>query len=391
MREAVIIEAVRTPFGKFRGGLRNVHPADLLGDLMRALVERTGIAPEQVDDVIAGCVGQAGEQATNVARNAWLSAGLPESVPATTIDRQCGSSLQAVQFAAQGVMAGTYDLVIAAGVESLTRVPIGSSASQGPGTPLTERIDQRYQLGGKYFDQAIGAEMIAQRWGLTRSDLDRYSFESHMRAAAARSEGFFDREIVPVRVQNPGEEATLVTADEGIRPNTSLERLAGLKPAFPGLDLTTAGNASQLTDGASAVLIASVETARKLGLKPRARLTSFAVVGADPVTMLLGPIPATQKVLQRAGLSIDAIDLFEVNEAFAPVVLAWQKETGVPRDRVNTNGGAIALGHPLGASGGRLVATLLGALEQRKGRYGLVTVCEGGGMANAAIIERIDG
>ncbi|MBX6377188.1 MAG: thiolase family protein [Clostridia bacterium] len=389
MREAVILEAIRTPVGKNGGRLRNTHPVDLLGTLLSGLVQRTGIDPARVDDVIVGCVDQVGEQAANIARNAWLSAGLPESVPATTIDRQCGSSLQAIHFAAQGVMAGVYDLVIAGGVESMTRVPILCTVRCGPGTPLTAGLSERYNLKSGWFDQALGAELIAKRWGFGREELDRFGFESHMRAAAARADGRFRREILPVWVTDDGGERSLFEEDEGIRPNTTLERMAQLPPAFPGLELITAGNASQISDGASAVLIAAPETARALGLRPRARFVSFAVVGVDPVTMLTGPIPATQKALQRAGLTVDDIDLFEVNEAFAPVVLAWQKDIGAPMDRVNVNGGAIALGHPLGATGGRLMATLLHELERREGRYGLIAICEGGGMANATIIERL--
>jgi acetyl-CoA acetyltransferase family protein len=312
-------------------------------------------------------------------------------VPATTIDRQCGSSLQAIQFAAQGVMTGFYDLVIAGGIESMTRVPMGSNIFNGPGTPLTEELKKRYNLEDGWFNQAVGAQMIADQGGFSRADLDRFSLESHLRAAAAQQAGYFKREIVPTPVKNEAGEDVLFEVDQGIRPDTSLEKMAALQPAFPGLPLITAGNASQITDGASLTLITSVKTARELGLRPRARFVAFAVVGVDPVTMLTGPIPATQKILKRAGLTINDIDLFEVNEAFAPVVLAWQKEIGVPPDRINVNGGAIALGHPLGATGSRLMTTLLHELERRQGRYGLVTLCEGGGMANAAIIERLDG
>ncbi|MEM8533448.1 MAG: thiolase family protein [Chloroflexota bacterium] len=380
MRDAVLLEAVRTPFGKRGKALHNTHPVDLLGHLLSVLITQVAIEPEQIDDVLIGCVSQTGEQSANIARNAWLSAGLPESVPGTTLDRQCGSSLQALHFAAQGVMAGAYDLVIAGGVESMTRVPLGSTFTGGPGVPLTHNLAQRYELPTGWFDQARGAEMIAHQWGFTREDLDRFSLESHRRAAAAA----FTDEIVPV----PTDNGSFIT-DEGIRPDTSLEKLASLHPAFPGLELITAGNASQISDGASATLIASAEMANRLGLRPRARLVSFAVVGVDPVTMLTGPIPATHKVLERAGLSINDIDLFEINEAFASVVLAWQHDIGADWDRVNVNGGAIALGHPVGATGTRLATTLLHELERREGRYGLIAVCEGGGMANATIIERL--
>lgn len=387
MPEAVILEAIRTPIGKKGKALKDVHAVDLLGGLLSALVQRAEVDPALVDDVIIGCVDQIGEQSANVARNAWLSAGLPESVPGTTVDRQCGSSLQAIHFAAQGVMAGAYDLVIAGGVESMTRVPMGAPIFSGHGVPLTQGLRERYNLEQGWFNQAVGAQMVAQQWGLSREDLDRFSYESHRRAAAAQEACRFSQEIVPVAVGGNGDQH--VEADEGIRPDTSLEKLAALEPPFPGLDLITAGNASQISDGASATLIASREMAEKLGLRPRARFAGFSVVGVDPVIMLTGPIPATQKVLQRAGLTAADIDLFEVNEAFAPVVLAWQKEIGAPLNRVNVNGGAIALGHPLGASGARLMVTLLHELERRQGRYGLVAICEGGGMANGTIIERL--
>ncbi|MDQ0190217.1 thiolase family protein [Alicyclobacillus cycloheptanicus] len=390
MVEAVIVDAVRTPVGRRKGALKNTHPVDLLGHVLKQLVERNGIDPALVDDVIVGCVDQIGEQAANIGRNAWLSAGLPESVPATTLDRQCGSSLQAAHFAAQGVMAGAYDLVIAGGVEAMTRVPMLSTI-QSYGTPLTEDLKRRYDLQAPWFDQAVGAERIARQWGFSRADLDAYSYQSHQRAGAARAAGRFNNEIVPVQVRTDGGETVWFDADEGIRLDTTLEKMAALAPAFPGLERITAGNASQISDGASAVLIASKETAARLGLKPRARFVSFSVVGVDPVTMLTGPIPATKKALQRAGLNVSDIDLFEVNEAFASVVLAWQRETNAPFHRVNVHGGAIALGHPLGATGTRILSTLVNALEQHDKRYGLVAICEGGGMANATIIERLDG
>ncbi|MCG8352495.1 MAG: thiolase family protein [Chloroflexales bacterium] len=384
MHEAVLLDAVRTPLGRRNRGLRNVHPVDMLSHVLRTLLERHALDPAKVDDVIIGCVSQVGEQAVNIARNAWLSAGLPESVPATTIDRQCGSSLQAIHFAAQGVMAGVYDLVIAGGVESMSRVPMGASFQNGPGTPLTQGIAQRYDLEQGWFNQARGAELIARQWTLTRAELDQASYESHRRAAAAQRAGFFQAEIVPL--PGPGG----LALDEGIRPDTTPEQLAALLPAFPGLELITAGNSSQISDGASATLIATPEMAQALGIRPRARFVAGVVVGADPVTMLTGPIPATRKVLQRAGLHASAIDLFEVNEAFAPVALAWQREIGASWDNINVNGGAIALGHPLGASGARIMATLLHELERREGRYGLIAICEGGGMANATVIERFN-
>ncbi|MDN4593654.1 thiolase family protein [Polycladomyces subterraneus] len=383
MREAYLLDAVRTPFGKRDGGLKEIHPVDLLGGLLQGLLRRTQIDPGKVDDVIMGCVDQVGEQGANIARNAWLSAGLPESVPATTVDRQCGSALQAVQFAAQGVMAGQYDLAIAGGVESMSRIPIMSTLGRGMGTPMTEGIRKRYRLEGTWFDQAYGADVIAKQWGLTRDELDRYAYDSHRRASAARARGYFQQEILPVQTHVQVEE------DEGIRDNPSLEKMAQLPPAFDHVDLITAGNASQISDGASALLIGSKEAAEAYGLRPLARFVAFAAVGADPVTMLTGPIPATRKVLQRAGLGLEDIDLFEINEAFSSVVLAWQKEIGVPLEKVNVNGGAIALGHPLGATGGRLVGTLAYELRRRNGRYGLIAICEGGGMANAAIIEAI--
>ena len=323
-----------------------------------------------------------GEQALNVTRSAWLDAGLPESTPATTVDRQCGSGLQAIQFAAQGVMAGGYDLVVACGVENMSRVPLGSQVSPDH-SPMTQAVRDRYHV--EHFNQAIGAEMIAKKWGLSRAALDEYSARSHARAATATAKGWLAQEIVPVPINGGA-----VEHDQGIRPETSVEKLATLKPAFEGLELLTAGNSSQISDGAGAVLIASRQKAEELGLQPRARFVQFTQVGSDPVMMLTGPIPATRRVLQRAGLSTQDIDLFEVNEAFAPVCLAWQEELGVGVDRLNVNGGAIALGHPLGASGVRLVLTALNELERRDGHYALTAICEGGGMANASIIERLD-
>ncbi len=390
MFEAVIVDAIRSPLGRRKGALSNKHPVDLLGYVLTQLLKRSHLDPQRVDDVIIGCVDQVNEQAINIARNAWLSAGLPESVPGTTLDRQCGSSLQALHFAAQGVMAGAYDIVVAGGIESMTRVPMLATFND-TGTPLTDDLKNRYSVSGAWFNQSVGAEMIAKEWGFSRADLDIFSLRSHQLANRARFEGRFQSEIVPIPIQNQAGEPIWFEQDEGIRTDTSMEKLTALGPAFPGLELVTAGNASQISDGASATLIMKKEIAEQLGLRPRARFVSFAVVGVDPVTMLKGPIPATGKVLERAHLEISDIDLFEVNEAFAPVVLAWQKEWNAPLDKLNVNGGAIALGHPLGATGTRIVATLLNELEREKRRYGLIAICEGGGMANATILERLDG
>ncbi len=381
-RDAVIIGALRTPFGKRGGQFSTWHPVEMLSFALKGLIARSGIDPAQVEDVIGGCVDQVGEQALNITRNAWLDAGLPESTPATTVDRQCGSGLQAIQFAAQGVMAGGYDLVVACGVENMSRVPLGSSVLSPERTPMTPAVRERYAVDS--FNQAIGAEMMVRKWGLSRAALDEFSARSHERAANATAQGWFRQEILPVPTENG-----VIDTDQGIRADTSVERLATLKPAFEGLEFLTAGNSSQISDGAAAVLIASREKAEELGLRPRARFVGFTQVGSDPVMMLTGPIPATRKVLQRAGMSVDEIDLFEVNEAFAPVCLAWQEELGVGLDRLNVNGGAIALGHPLGASGARLVLTALHELERRAGHYALTAICEGGGMANASIIERL--
>ncbi|MGB8178853.1 MAG: thiolase family protein [Acidimicrobiales bacterium] len=391
MPQAVIVDAVRTPGGKRNGKLKNWHAVDLASEALRALAERNSLDPRVVDDVIMGCVSQVGEQAFNVGRNAVLAAGWPESVPATTIDRQCGSSQQALHFAAQGVMAGAYDVVIASGVEAMSRVTMGSSIGKDVGWPFGPRVTARYEPVGGLVNQGIGAEMIADQWGISREELDEFSAESHRRAARATAEGRFEREIVPIHVRDDEGHDTdeLVTSDEGIRPDSSVETLAKLKPAFKEGGKVTAGNSSQITDGASAVLIMSEERARELGYRPRARFHTFALAGVDPVTMLTGPIPATTKVLERAGLTLDDIDLIEINEAFASVVLAWQREHKVDLEKVNVNGGAIALGHPLGASGAKLCATLLNELERTGGRYGLLTMCEGGGLANATIIERL--
>jgi acetyl-CoA acyltransferase len=393
MPQAVIVEAVRTASGKGKpgGALSGVHPADLLAVVLQALIERTGLDPGQVDDVIAGCVTQATDQAVNIARTAALSAGFPESVPATTVDRQCGSSQQAAHFAAQGVVAGAYDVVIACGVESMSRVPIGTAAVGGD--PYGQRMHARYPDG--LVNQGVSAELVAQRWKLDRATLDEYSARSHRLAAQTAADGGFDREIVPV----PLPDGTSHVADETVRPATTAAGLAGLSPSFstPAMEQRfpalawqiTPGNSSPLTDGAAAILIMSEQKAAALGLTPRARFRGFAVAGDDPLFMLTGPIPATQKVLARSGLSIDDIDAYEVNEAFAPVPLAWAHELGADPAKLNPRGGAIALGHALGASGARLMTTLLNHLEDTGGQYGLQTMCEGGGMANATIIERL--
>jgi acetyl-CoA acyltransferase len=391
MPQAVIVDAVRTPGGKRNGKLRNWHAVDLASEALRALAERNNLDASMVDDVIMGCVSQVGEQAFNVGRNAVLAAGWPESVPATTIDRQCGSSQQALHFAAQGVMAGAYDVVVASGVEAMSRVAMGSSIGKDAGWPFGPRVTARYEPVGGLVNQGIGAEMIADQWGISREELDEFSAESHRRAARATAEGRFEREIIALHVRDDEGHDTeeLMSSDEGIRPDSSVETLAKLKPAFKEGGKVTAGNSSQITDGASAVLIMSEERAHELGYRPRARFHAFALAGVDPVTMLTGPIPATTKVLERAGLTLDEIDLIEINEAFASVVLAWQREHKVDLEKVNVNGGAIALGHPLGASGAKLCATLLNELERTDGRYGLLTMCEGGGLANATIIERL--
>jgi acetyl-CoA acyltransferase len=391
MPEAVIVDAIRTPGGKRNGKLSGWHPVDLSAETLQALVQRNDIDPAIVDDVIIGCVMQVGDQSVNVGRNAVLAAGFPESVPATTIDRQCGSSQQALHFAAQGVMAGQYDVVIAGGVESMSRVPMGASIGSGVGFPFGPRVGKRYEEQGGLVMQGISAELIADKWELSREDLDRFGARSQALAEQATEEGRFEREIVQVEVRGPEGDGTgeTMTRDEGIRPGTTVETLGNLKPAFRPDGRVTAGNSSQITDGASAVLVMSEEKATALGLTPRARFHAFSVVGVDPITMLTGPIPATTKVLERAKLTLDEIDLIEINEAFASVILAWEKEHHPDMERVNVNGGAIALGHPLGASGTKLMATLLCELERRGQRWGLQTMCEGGGMANATIIERL--
>ncbi len=386
-REAVIVEAVRTAVGRRGGRLKDWHPVDLMAQVLSALVQRTGVDPGTIDDVIVGCVSQVGEQSINVGRNAVLAAGFPETVPGTTVDRQCGSSQQAIHFAAQGVLSGAYDIVIAGGVESMTRVPLGSSYMQGPGAPFGPLMLQRYDNG--LVHQGISADLVAQKWELSRQELDAFSLESHRRAAQATAEGRFSSQVVPIPVKNEDGTTGIFDKDEGIRTDTSLEKLASLKPAFKPDGLITAGNSSQISDGAAAVLIMERGTAERLGLKPRARFVSFALAGDNPIIMLTAPIPATFKVLDRAGLTLDQVDLVEINEAFASVVLAWQRETGADLRKVNVNGGAVAVGHPLGMSGARLTTVLLHELERTGGRYGLQTICEGGGMANAMIIERI--
>ena len=390
MQTAVIVDAVRTPTGKRNGKLKDWHATDLAAHTLEAIVERNGLDPGLIDDVMMGCVSQTGEQGVNIGRNAALGAGFPEEVPGVTIDRQCGSSQQAAHFAAQGVMAGVYDVVIAAGVESMTRVPMLVTAEQGPGVPFGPKMLERYD--DELVPQGLSAEMVAEKWAIGREELDALSLESHQRAARATEEGRFANQIVPVPVTVDGVEESM-TVDEGIRFETSLEKLASLKPVFKPDGVITAGNSSQISDGSAAVLIMSESKAGELGLQPRARFVSFALAGVDPVMMLTGPIPATQKVLDRAGLTIDDIDIFEVNEAFSSVVAAWRRE--MPGDdaelweRTNVNGGAIALGHPLGCTGAKLLTTLVHELERSGGRYGLQTLCEGGGMANALIIERI--
>lgn len=391
MAHAVIVDLARTASGKGKpgGALSGVHPADLLATVLSTLVERNDLDPALVDDVIAGCVGQAGDQALNVARTALLTAGFPVSVPGTTVDRQCGSSQQALHFAAQGVMAGAYDVAIACGVESMSRVPMGTAnASGAPFAPLASRFESLPHQG-------IGAELIASRWGFDRERLDEYAARSHHRAAAATQDGASAREIVPV----PLPDGSTHERDETVRATTTAEGLAGLEPAFRTDDFSrrypeigwsiTPGNSSPLTDGASAALVMSEERAERLGLTPRARVHAFAVVGSDPEIMLTGPIPATHKILERSGMAIDDFDAFEVNEAFASVPLAWAAEFDVDPEKLNPRGGAIALGHPLGASGTRLMTTLLHHLEDTGGHWGLQTMCEGAGMANATIIERL--
>jgi acetyl-CoA acetyltransferase family protein len=388
MQNAVIVDAIRTPLGKRNGRLKEWHPVDLAAQTLKALVERNNFDPALIDDVIMGCVMQVGEQSLNIGRNAVLAAGLPETIPGTTIDRQCGSSQQAAHFAAQGVMAGAYDIVIASGVEVMTRVPMGAAMAEGKyGFPFGPQVSARYAPEGGLVPQGISAELIADKWDISRDDMDAFGVRSQELAARATKEGRFEREILPV----VDAEGKMMTTDEGIR-DTTRESLGALKPAFRPVEeggRVTAGNSSQITDGASAVLIMSEEKARQLGLTPRARFVNFALAGDNPRYMLTAPIPSTRKVLERAGLTMADISVTEINEAFASVVLAWEKELRPDMSTVNPNGGAIALGHPLGASGTRLLTTLLHELERTDGRYGLQTMCEGGGMANATIIERL--
>ena len=388
MITAVIVDAIRTPLGKRNGRMKNWHPVDLAAEAMSSMVKRTGIDPAMIDDVVMGCVMQVGEQGLNVARNAVLAAGWPDTVPGTTVDRQCGSSQQAAHFAAQGVMAGAYDVVVAAGVEVMSRVPMGSSVSDRQyGFPFGPKVQARYEEAGGLVGQGTSAELIAEKWNISRDDLDSFAARSQGFAARATQEGRFQSQIMPVL----DADGKMMSTDEGIR-DTTKEKLASLKTVFRSVEeggRVTAGNSSQITDGSAALLIMSEERAKKLGLKPRARFVNFAMAAEDPRFMLTAPIPATKRVLERAGLTIDDIDLIEINEAFASVVLAWEKELHPDMSKVNVNGGAIALGHPLGASGARLMTTLLCELERTGGRYGLQTMCEGGGMANATIIERL--
>jgi acetyl-CoA acyltransferase len=377
MRDAVIVEAVRTPVGKRNGRLSGVHPADLSAHVLQAVVERTGIDPALVDDVIWGCVNQVGEQTFDIARTAVLSAGWPESVPGTTVDRQCGSSQQAVHFAAAGVIAGHYDLAVAGGVESMSRVPMGSTMT---GNPLGQRYVERY--GETFPNQGIGAEMIAREWNLSREQLDAYALQSHEKAAAAQDDGRFDAEITPVTGPDG-----VVAADEGIRRGGTPEKLAALRPAFQEDGVIHAGNASQISDGAAALLVTTTAKAAELGLTPMARVHTAVLAGSAPMPMLTAPIPATEKALAKSGLRIGDIGAFEVNEAFASVPLAWLKALGAEEKHLNPNGGAIALGHPLGGSGARLMTTLVHHMRAQGIRYGLQTMCEGGGQANATILE----
>jgi acetyl-CoA acyltransferase len=378
MRDAVIVDAVRTPVGRRKGAYAETHPVDLSAHVLNALVERTGVDPSVVDDVVWGCVSQVGEQTMNVGRNAVLAAGWPESVPGTTVDRQCGSSQQAVHFAAAGVISGQYDVAVAGGVEAMTRVPMGSSIGTDVGLPFGPKLLERYD--NVWFNQGTGAEMIAQRWGFTREQIDEFSLASHQKAAAAIDSGAFAKQYAIV----PG---TGLEADEGVRRETSMDALGSLKPAFSEDGVITAGNSSQISDGSGALLITTSEKARELGLKPLARLHTFALAGDDPVIMLTAPIPATAKALKRAGLSIGDIGAFEINEAFAPVPMAWLAETGADPKALNALGGAIAIGHPLGGSGAVLMTRLLHHMSDNGIRYGLQSMCEGGGMANATILE----
>ncbi|AQA04019.1 acetyl-CoA acetyltransferase [Mycobacterium sp. MS1601] len=383
MAEAVIVEAVRSPVGKRNGGLSGVHPGELSAQVLNGLVERAGVDPGIVEDVIWGCVMQAGEQALDIARTAVLAAGWPETVPGVTVDRQCGSSQQSVHFAAAGVVAGHYDVVVAGGVESMSRTPMGSSLANG-GHPYPDAFRARYSQTP---NQGIGAEMIASQWGLDRTMLDQFSLGSHEKAAAAQDSGAFDDQIVGIKTKDADGNDIAITKDEGIRRGGSVEKLAGIKPAFKEDGVIHAGNSSQISDGSAALLFMSAEKAKSLGLKPLAKVHTAVLAGADPVIMLTAPIPATQKALQRSGLSLDEIGVFEVNEAFAPVPMAWLKDIGADEKKLNPNGGAIALGHPLGGSGARIMTTMLYHMRDKGIQYGLQTMCEGGGQANATILE----
>ncbi|TYS61339.1 thiolase family protein [Sutcliffiella horikoshii] len=383
MREVVIVEGVRTPVGRRKGLLKDYRPDDMAGEVLKELVNRAGIDAGLVEDVILGCVTQSGEQAGDIARVAALIAGFPIEVPGTTLDRQCGSSQQAVHFAAQAIISGDMDVVIAGGVENMTRVPMGSNYQKAP---VSDRLQEKYEI----INQGLSAERIAEKYGFTREELDTFSYESHQKALKAQAEGYFTKEIMPIEVTLEDGSTFLMKEDSGPRKETSVEALGELKTVFKEDGVIHAGNASQISDGAAALLLMTKEKALELGLKPRFKVHTRVVVGSDPTLMLTGPIPATEKVLLKSGLSIDEIDVFEVNEAFAPVPMAWLKETGADPAKLNPNGGAIALGHPLGASGARLMISMMHELERTGGRYGLQTMCEGHGMANATIIERLD-
>ena len=384
MREAVIVEGVRTPFGRRNGKLKDFHPVVLGSMVLKELVKRAGIEPGQVDDVVFGCVGQVGEQSLNIGRNAWLAAGFPVETPATTVDRQCGSSQQAIHFAANLIQSGVADITIAGGVESMSRVPMGSNVAQGPGHPFPPELLELYDL----VPQGISAELVARKYGISRREMDEYGVRSHLRAAEATRKGYLASQLMPIEGAGGNGHTETLTTDEGIRPNATYEAAAALQPAFNPDHSITAANSSQITDGAAGVLLMSAERAKELGLKPRATIIAQKVVGCDPVLMLEGPIPGTAAVLNQAGLELSDIDLFEINEAFASVVLAWAKATGADLERTNVNGGAIAIGHPLGASGARLMNHLLYELERRDLRYGLEAMCCGGGLGTATIIDR---
>ena len=383
MAEAVIVEAVRSPVGKRNGALSGIHPAELSAQVLNGLVERAGVEPALVDDVIWGCVMQAGEQALDIARTAALSAGWPETVAGVTVDRQCGSSQQSLNFAVAGVIAGHYDVVVAGGVESMSRTPMGASLANG-GNPYGESFKARYS---RTPNQGVGAEMIAEQWGFSRTQLDEFSLRSHEKAAAAQDAGAFKDQIVGIKTKDADGNDTVVLEDGGIRRGGTVESMAKIKPAFKEDGVIHAGNSSQISDGSAALLIMSAEKAKSLGLKPLAKVHTATLAGADPVIMLTAPIPATQKALKKSGLSIDDIGAFEVNEAFAPVPMAWLKDIGADEKKLNPNGGAIALGHPLGGSGARILTTLLYHMRDNNIRYGLQTMCEGGGQANATILE----